>query len=269
MTKLRRHDRRTVMVAAGPFATAYEAVCDTTIGPMQLVEAFTLSPAVQVQQSGKAGLSQVELAAAAAAVRDAVRSSPLPGSTAAGAALRAVPGIAAAGWGGPGGFAAFLRRELPELQLVRNESGGWILGAAHTVADIPSDDALPDDVIARVCRVTRAPRLSSDQYAMLFTELAEVGKAQPLLGRIGADVRDRVAARGTSVVVGRAAVNFVVQGLVYSGADPRDGKLSPQELAQRWRDNVLELCRHAGMQLNEADEAALDTLILSGLPPVP
>jgi hypothetical protein len=82
---------------------------------------------------------------------------------------------------------------------------------------------LPDDVIARICRVTRAPRLSSDQYAMLFTELAEVGKVQPLLGRLGADVRNRVAARGTSVVVGRAAVNSVVQGLVYSGADPRDG----------------------------------------------
>jgi hypothetical protein len=133
------------------------------------------------------------------------------------------------------------------------------------VADIPSDDALPDDVVARVCRVTHSPRLSSHQYAMLFTELAEVGKVQPLLGRLGADVRDRVAARGVSDAVSRGAVNFVVTGLVYSGADPREGQLSPQELAQRWRDNVLDLCRQSGMQFNDADRAALDTWILSGL----
>lgn len=266
MTKLRRHDRRTVMVAAGPFAAAYEAVCDTTIGPMQLVEAFTPKPRTQILPSRTEALSDTSLAAAVAAVRDAVRASPLPGAVAAEAAQRALPGIAAAGWGAPGGFAAFVARELPELQLVRNKSGGWILDPArHSVADIPSDDALPDDVVARVCRVTRSPRLSSHQYAMLFTELAEVGKVQPLLGRLGADVRDRVAARGVSDAVSRGAVNFVVTGLVYSGADPREGQLSPQELAQRWRDNVLDLCRQSGMQFNDADRAALDTWILSGL----
>ena len=267
MTKLRRHDRRTVMVAAGPFATAYESVCDTTIGPMQLVEAFTRRPEVQIQQFGGPAVSDAAIAAAATAIREAVRVSPLPGAAAAGAAQRAVPGIAAAGWGAPGGFAAFVGRELPELQLVRNASGGWIVDPTHhTPADIPTDDALPDDVIASVCRVSRAPRLSSDQYAMLFTELVEVGKVQPLLGRLGADVRDRVASSGVAAVVSRTAVNVVVTGLVYSGADPREGKLSPRELAQRWRDNVLELCRRAGMLLNEADSAALDTWILGGLP---
>jgi hypothetical protein len=101
---------------------------------------------------------------------------------------------------------------------------------------------------------------------MLFTGLVEVGKVQPLLGRLGADVRDRVASSGAAAVVSRSAVNVVVTGLVYSGADPREGKLSPRELAQRWRDNVLELCRQAGMLLNEADSAAVDTWILSGLP---
>lgn len=34
MTRLRAHDRRTVMVAAGPAAPAYQAVCDQTITPM-------------------------------------------------------------------------------------------------------------------------------------------------------------------------------------------------------------------------------------------
>lgn len=270
MTKLRRHDRRTVMVAAGPFAAAYEAVCDTTIGPMQLVEAFTPRPAIEVQQAEEPALSDKEIAAATAAVLQAVRKSPVPGSTAALAAQGAVPGIVAAGWGGPGGFSAFVSRELPKLQLVRKESGGWILDPArHKAADIPSSDEPeePDDIVAKVCRVSRAPQLSSDQYATLFTELAEVGKSQTALGRLGADVRDRAAARGGTVAVGRVAVNRVVQGLLYQDADPRDGKLSPRELAERWRDNVLVLCNQAGMQLSKADKAALNDWILKRLPP--
>ena len=275
MTKLRRHDRRTVMIAAGPFATAYEAVCDSAIGPMQLVEAFTSqSSVVQPPQLSEAFTSTEEavaagdLEAAASAVRDTVATAPAPiaGSSAAWTAQKAVPGIAAAGWGGTGGFAAFIERELPDLILVRDQSGGWVLDPKrHSAADIPNPNAASDDIIARVCRIVRSPRFSSDQLAVLFTELVQAAKTQPAVGRLAADVRDRAAARG--VPLGRSAVNVVVSGLVYSGADFRADNLAPRELAQRWRDNVIMRCQQAGTLLNDDDRAALDTWILSKLPP--
>jgi hypothetical protein len=268
MTKLRRHDRRTVMIAAGPYAAAYEAVCDTSLGPMQLVEAFASAPARDLQPGlgpvGK-GVSDTDMAAAAEAIRQAVAESatPLPGATAAGAGQRAAQGIAAAGWGTTGGFSAFVRERLPELELVRNDSGGWLIDPKrHSVSDLLSEEA-PDDVVARVCRVTRAPRLSSAQYAVLFEELSKAAPAQPVLGRLGVDVRERAAAAGTPV--GRGAVNFVVQGLLYAGADPRQGQRTPAQLARSWRENVRTLCRQAGMELSSEDELALDSWILSGL----
>ena len=267
MTKLRRHDRRTVMIAAGPFATAYEAVCDTTFGSMQLLEAFTPDRAVTAPPAEAAAIAPADLAAAAVAVRDAVAAAPapIPGSSAALAALRVAPGIAAAGWGGAGGFSAFVGRELPVLTLVRHLSGGWLLDPTrHTSADIPTSSASPDDVVARVCRVTRAPRLSSRDYAVLFTELAEAVTAHPALNGLGPEVRDRAAAQGASV--GRKSVNAVVSALVYRGADPRESRLSPRQLAESWRDNLAVLCRQAGMQLSASDEKALDTWILSSLP---
>jgi hypothetical protein len=58
--------------------------------------------------------------------------------------------------------------------------------------------------------------------------------------------------------VGRGAVNFIMQGLAYAGADPRAGQRSPQELAQCWLDNLKVLCRQAGMQLSDDDETSLD-----------
>jgi NYN domain len=270
MTKLRRHDRRTVMVAAGPSASAYESVCDAAIGPMQLVEAFASSQTGGFREhpeAAPASVTEDEVAAAAVAVRDLVAAAPAPvsGSTAAGAALRAVPAIAASGWGGAGGFAAFVRQRLAGLELLRNGSNVWLLDPTrHTAADIVPN-VLPDDIVTRVCRVTRVPRLSTEQYAVLFTELAEVAPVQPALYGIGFDVRERAATRGTAV--GRGAVNFVVQGLIYSGADPREGQRSPQELARCWRDNVRVLCRQAGMQLSDDDETALDTWLLDGLSP--
>jgi len=139
MTKLRRHDRRTLMVAAGPSAAAYEAVCDATFGPMQLLEAFTDPAAGPVEEDGPpSALTEDDLAAAAAAIRELVDASagPLAGATAAHAGRRAVPQIASGGWGQAGdGFAGFVRDRLPELRFRRNSSGGWLLDPArHALA---------------------------------------------------------------------------------------------------------------------------------------
>lgn len=119
MTKLRRHDRRTVMVAAGNAAPAYQAVCDATVGAMEIVAAFAQDDGVAERPAdgveGPSSISTEDVARAAEAVRAKVAESDVavPGSAAAAAAARVVPDIAKSRWAGAGGFAAFLRQHLP------------------------------------------------------------------------------------------------------------------------------------------------------------
>jgi hypothetical protein len=266
MTKLRRHDRRTLMVAAGPYAAAYEAVSDSTIGPMQLLEAFA-APAAQTAESHQVPLvavvTEAELTAAATAIQALVDASPAPvaGATGAQAGLRAAPEIAAGRWGHEGdGFAGFVRDRLPALEFRRNSSGGWLLDPRRHALGPEPGDAEPDDVIARVCRVTHTPHLTPAQFAALFEHLAEAVDGHETLNRLGADVRERTTAAGEPV--SRRAVNFVIQGLVYAGHDLRADALTPQELAAAWRANLRTLCEQAGLHLTDDDEAALDRWVL-------
>ena len=270
MTKLRRHDRRTVMVATGNAAPAYEAVCDTTIGAMEIVAAFTLDT---VESGGLAGEpvalaaideQEVDNAVEAVRARVAASPSPVPGSSAAAAARRAVPAIARSGWAGAGGFAAFVRSRLPELTYVSTASGGLVLDPLrHTPDASGAQTEKPDDVIARVARVTKVPLLTSGQYAVLFQELAEVAKVQPRLVRIGYDVRERAA--DSAAPVPRKSVDFVVTGLVYAGSDPRKVDLGPHGLAEKWLASVLFRCEQAQLELEPADREAVAHWILGGL----
>ncbi len=271
MTKLRRHDRRTLMVAAGNAAPAYQAVCDSSMGAMEIVAAFTtntdmpdasmhglpVSPSLEADE-------MVRLAVEAVRARVAASDAPVPGSSAAAAAGRAVPHIAKTDWVGTGGFAAFTRRHLPELTYVSTDSGGLVMDPARHQLDGGTPEAEePDDVTARVARVTKVPPLTSEQYAVLFTELAEVAKVQPRLARIGYDVRERAA--DSAAPVPRKSVDFVVTGLVYAGCDPRITDIGGRGLAEKWLANVLYLCDQAGLELEPADRETVRQWILGSL----
>lgn len=121
-----------------------------------------------------------------------------------------------------------------------------------------------DDFPARVSRLTKVPRLSSEQYAALFEELATLSLHPPSLNRLGAEVREGAATRG--VAVPRSAANFVIQGLVYAGADPRGGERTARDFGERWRDNVLVLCERAGMEIDAAGRVEIDAWLLGALP---
>jgi hypothetical protein len=270
MTKLRRHDRRTVMVAAGNAAPAYQAVCDTAMGAMEIVAAFTLgnveSEGVAGERVALAAIDEEDVAKAVEAVRTRVAASPsaVPGSSAVRAALRAVPGIAESGWAGAGGFPAFVQAQLPELTYVSTASGGLVLDPArHTPDASAAQTEEPDDVIVRVARVTKAPLLTSAQYAVLFRELADVAKVQHRLARIGYDVRERAA--DSAAPVPRKSVDFVVTGLVYAGSDPRKVDLGPHGLAEKWLASVLFRCEQAQLELEPDDQEAVARWILGGL----
>jgi hypothetical protein len=284
MVKLRSHDRRTVMVAAGPAAAAYQSVCDETVTPMQIVEAFAErqptpvaadnpSPEASVEVEVLAGapspvfLDEKQIETAANAVRSAVEAAggALRGATAAAAAIKVVPHIASVRWGNSDGFVGFVSRYLPELTVVRTGSGGWLIDPARRSEEEFQDDSLPDDLPARVSRVTKVPRLSSEQYATLFEELSALSREPPSLNRMGAEIRERAAARG--VAVPRTAANFVIQGLIYSGADPRNGERSAREFAEQWRDAVLVLCERAGLEIDAASKAEIEEWLFGELAP--
>jgi hypothetical protein len=274
MARIRSHDRRTVMIAAGPSSSAYQAVCDQALTAIELVEALDGTSPARPRTEKVAREDEVatahsipaasDLVAAADAVRKAVSEAggAIGGAAAASAARLAVPEIAADRWGGSG-FSGFLAVHAKDLQLVPTDSGGVVLdpavkSPAQVLAELGQDD-LP----GRVSRVTKVPRLASSQYAAMFRELARLSADPPSLSQIGIDVREAAAARGHSVP--RSATNFVLQGLIYAGADPRRGPRRAEELAQVWRDNVLALCERSGLELEGEDLSELDRWLLADL----
>ncbi len=111
--------------------------------------------------------------------------------------------------------------------------------------------------------MTGTPRLTSHQYAVLFEELARNVDNGPFgLSETSKAVRDRSVERGEPV--SRAAVNFVLQGLIYSGYGLPSGSTA-QELAEAFANNVRTLCRNAQMELRDEDAAAIQAWFTSAL----
>lgn len=274
MARIRSHDRRTVMIAAGPSSSAYQAVCDQTVTAIELVEALDATGQSHPRAEQAVGSDEIapphsgttvsDLAIAADAVRQAVRTAggALGGAAAASAARTVVPGITANRWGGAG-FSGFLAVNASELQLVPTDTGGIVLDPTMKSPEQVLAELGQDDLPGRVSRVTKVPRLASSQYAAMFLELARLSDDPPSLGHIGVEVREAAAARGHSVP--RSATNFVVQGLIYAGADPRRGSRAAGEFARVWRDNVLALCERSGLELDDDDRAEIDRWLLADL----
>lgn len=98
--------------------------------------------------------------------------------------------------------------------------------------------------------------MSSHQYGVLFEELAQDLSVRPFsLTETSKSVRDRTGERGSGV--SRAAVNFVLQGLIHSGHG-LPASSSAAELALAFSVNVRTLCRNAQMELREQDLLVVD-----------
>lgn len=118
-------------------------------------------------------------------------------------------------------------------------------------------------VAEQTCRVTGTPHLTREQYGVLFEELARDVAEQPFsLTETSKSVRDRTAARGTPA--SRGAVNFVLQGPIYSGNGPTSGSKAGQ-LADAFAENVRTLCRNAQMELDDQDAQTLRDWLTGGV----
>ena len=168
-------------------------------------------------------------------------------------------------WAGMGSFKALLERlAIPDLTLRTDISPGFAyLEDVHAapVATGSADgtgESVEPAIALRVSEAVGIPRLSSEQYAALFTAIEEYfgGQADFELSRTRL-VRDAVAARGYPV--SRHAVNYVVKGIYLSGHDfNADVAQDASTLALAFLANVKKLIRQEGMELAANDETALE-----------
>ncbi len=114
----------------------------------------------------------------------------------------------------------------------------------------------------QVVEVTDIPNLPTERYGVLLAELAKDVNAHPFeRAETARRVRDACQAAGEAI--GRASVNAVIAGVLYSGLDLTT-KPSAAQVATTWTDYVVGLCRGARMDLTAQDEAAIRAWVGGG-----
>ncbi len=302
--RCRAADRRVTIIAAGPAASAYRAVADTVMTADDLADIVT-TPAQRDIEATPAGpppgeatrrrpSSAPKAAAeptssapsqAAKAVLDLLRSAdgPLMGSALAHTAKSVDPTLPTSAWGGHGGFAAWLTDSVPEAGWSSRPSPGYGWdGRRFTKADLPVGDPVqpaptkgqvtphigdPVELTPlqqQVAGVTDIPPLLTNQYATLLKALAKDVNAHTF-HRAETSKRVRDSCQEEGVAVGRASINSVIQGLLYSAGLKLERSVTARQLAVGWAGSVEGLCRGARMELSEASVAEVRAWVGGGL----
>lgn len=280
--RCRAADRLVTIVTPGPAAAAYRAVADTVVsadlllGLLSRVDAPpvldpAVSVAVGVADAPGVGTPPVPVGDAASVVRQLVLSAgrPVVLANAAAVALRADPALRETGWEGTGSFSSWLRREMPELPLDSRTPGYIWDPARFSEADLSDTEATGqpeshlNELEQRVVSITEIPALGQDGYRTVLEQLAFDLALFPF-SRTETSKRVRDECAKAERPIGRAAINFVINGLLFAGAD-LDGEPSAAELAAVWTDNVLGLCRGARLELDDSDIALISSWTSGGL----
>lgn len=287
IARCRAADRHVTIITSGPAAAAYRAAADTVLGADALITLLTATESTEsdavpladeappvtsglaVAQSTATPPSRV---AAMSAVRHLAESSPRPValSAAAAAALRAEPDLRKSAWDNSGSFSSWLQRSLPDLGLDTRTPGHVWDPTRFSAADVPRP---PEASVARtpgqeelhrqVSSITEVPLLTQAAYRALLEHLAFDLALYPF-SRTETSKRVRDECAQSDTPVGRAAVNFVLNGLLFAGAD-LEGEPSASDLAGVWSENVLGLCRGARIELSADDLEEVATWVSGGL----
>jgi hypothetical protein len=130
----------------------------------------------------------------------------------------------------------------------------------------PSRDELAG-VVRRVHEITGVPMLRPAEYAALFQTIADVlGKGPFQVTATSKSVRDALLTRDQSV--SRAAVTFVLRGIMYGGLPLIEAPKpwSARMLGHAFQKNVLAMCDDAELALAPIERAAVESWLLGGLP---
>jgi hypothetical protein len=289
MLRLRAHDRRTVLLASGPSATALQSACDMVLpidiflsealgirlhqASPQAGSALSLPGVPAPSMPGPAGSSRLEQA-----MRDELQSimaaaeAPVPMAAAA-QRIRARLGDEVLSWGGTGSFRKFVESMTGgSLQVTGPHPPGYLIDPRrHDPIEaqeprVPLPDSVAD-LAHRVARIVGVPQLTSEAYWILFEQIACLSTSNSIgepLNAIEPTIRDACAARGVRVT--RAAIHFVLQGLRIAGSDFRTAGRDASTLAREFVDNVIRLCLNARMELTTEETDELRSWISGGGP---
>ena len=292
----RAADRRVTIITAGPAASAYRAVADTVITADELAELVKepepaleeptapivesvqpvgpVEPVARARRSASAPPIQTTPPAGAPSAKPArtavlrlVRSAdrPLTGGLVARAAQKADPALLGSSWDGAGSFFPWLARTVPELGAASRPAPGFVWDPKRfSEADLPTVGRVDLPPLQRqVVDVTDIPNLPAERYRILLSALADDVNAVPF-DRPETARRVRDACQAAGAPIGRTSVNTVISGVLYSGLD-LTAKATAKNVAERWADNVVGLCRGARMELSPQDVAAIRAWVGGGL----
>jgi hypothetical protein len=264
--RFRAADRMTTVIAASPVAFAYREMADSVVESHDFVAILngTAADVPRLVSSAKPAAGQPVAPLTPGPARTAVdevlalvRAAPGPvtGSVAAHRALTADPTLKT-DWGGYGKFGAWIAKAGPGIAYASTPSPGWVWDAERFSPDLlPRPADVRPAIEEQVIRVTDVPALSSEQFRQVFVSLEEELRGHAgNRAELAKAVRDDCVAAGQPV--SRAAVNFVLQGLLSVGV-PLTDAVPAGELAAAWTRNVEELCRVALMEFDDAEKLAL------------
>jgi hypothetical protein len=290
LRKLRRWDRRTTVLAIGFPSAAYQASADLLIEPDLFVrEALgfededepappPVAPPVSSKQVPSASTVEKPAATKLTAearfepickfVRQVVAESPrsVALTWVAQQLPERLPELKGSKWAGAGSFRGLIDKLSLSPLAVSWDGGGHVWDPRrHTT---PLRDAAgaggsgwgQDKSLAAVARqihdATGMPLLTPSEYAALFKAIAADVAERPFqLSETSKRVRDKCRAAGEAI--SRADVNFVLQGLVFSGHEFGKGEDTPSVLARRSAENALGLCRREQLQVDDAMTIAI------------
>lgn len=124
-------------------------------------------------------------------------------------------------------------------------------------------DGFPTEMASfarRINRVTGAPLLTPNEYALVFRILEDELKNHSYsLYSMSKAIRDRCIEKG--VPLPRKAVNFILQGITYAGHIFEENPLSDTAttFAEVFKENILALCRGAQLELTDKERTYINS----------
>ena len=179
-------------------------------------------------------------------------------------------------WAGAGTFKGLL--EKLDLAPMKISSGGpgYVFdpanhedpGGREPIDDFSEEQPELAQFARSINDLTNAPYLSPQQYALVIDEIVkEVHENGFDLVQTSKAVRDRCYGKGA--MVARAAISFLLKGLLYSGF-PFDDEQShtPEKVAEVLIENTEELSRRAQMDLTDEQRAQIREWIAGQVKPL-
>lgn len=288
MLRLRKHDRRTIVLAVGGSSPTYRACFDTVIDQDDFVAEALASvdlreqhpplprkvlPVIRSDVSASeltTDLSPSEQEAIAQTILDYVRAASAPVTMASVANIaRQANSKLESNWGGYGSFKQFFAQlKLSDLE-VSSVKPSYVYDP--TLHSPPSEtdgveraqeftQRYPDlaEIAKKVCSVSDIPYLMPDHYQFIFSCIAEeINSNGYNMTQVSKVVRDRC--QEANFPVSRKHVNFVLQGIAFAGHRFGENREDRDQLANLYLKNTLNLCERSMVEFTQDEKALIET----------